>query len=134
MAGSRERSGDRRRKSRSRSRQGDRGEREQSERDRERRDRGPRKSKFDTGITSAGKNDNESGHYGPGPVAGAKPSGFSAGGNRFSLGESVDTNPENGSDPIIPTSYDLPSRKIYVGGIGAHHSENEVAQFLGNTL
>ena len=31
-------------------------------------------------------------------------------------------NPE-GMTAIIPTNYDLPSRKIYVGGIAPHHSE-----------
>jgi len=39
-----------------------------------------------------------------------------------------------GSGPIIPSTYDLPSRKVYVGGIGPYHTDTEVSSFLGATL
>jgi hypothetical protein len=39
-----------------------------------------------------------------------------------------------GPNTIIPSNYDLPARKIYVGGIGPRHTDNEVAQYLGSTL
>lgn len=43
-------------------------------------------------------------------------------------------NPEGAGRPIIPTNYDLASRKIYVGGIAQHHTDHEVAGFLGEML
>lgn len=42
-------------------------------------------------------------------------------------------NPEN-YGTVIPTNYDLASRKLYVGGIAGHHTENEISMFLGNML
>ena len=35
---------------------------------------------------------------------------------------------------IVPSPYDLASRKIYIGGISSEHSENEVSEYLGATL
>lgn len=56
----------------------------------------------------------------------------SAAASRFSLNAS--NFGTTGAGPIIPTNYDLASRKIYVGGIATHHTDNEIAQFLGQTL
>lgn len=39
-----------------------------------------------------------------------------------------------GTNTIIPSNYDLPARKIYVGGIGSRHTDSEVSQYLGATL
>ena len=108
MPGSRERS-DRRR---SRSPRKDRGERDdyrdrRGDRTHRDGDRGSRRSKFDRSSPNekpdAGA---KGGHYGP--AEGAQPADAA---DRFSY------NPES-NGPIIPTNYDLPSRKIYVGGIG----------------
>mmetsp|Transcript_3866 Transcript_3866/g.5857 ORF Transcript_3866/g.5857 Transcript_3866/m.5857 type:complete len:168 (-) Transcript_3866:779-1282(-) len=35
---------------------------------------------------------------------------------------------------IIPQAYDLPSRKLYIGGINSDHNENKIAEFLGSIL
>ena len=123
MPGSRERSARRR----SRSPRRDRGDRDDRDRrgDRGQRDgdRGSRRSKFDRSSPNEQPDAAaKGGHYGP--AEGAQTADAT---NRFSY------NPES-SGPIIPTNYDLPSRKIYVGGIGQHHSENDVSQFLGSML
>lgn len=34
----------------------------------------------------------------------------------------------------MPQQFDLPSRKIYVGGIATHHGEAEIANYLGGML
>jgi hypothetical protein len=125
MPGSRERSG--RRRSRSppsprKDRRDDYGDRRGDRAHRD-GDRGSRRSKFDrSSPNEKAEAASKGGHYGP--AEGAQPADAA---NRFSY------NPES-NGPIIPTNYDLPSRKIYVGGIGQHHSESDVSGFLGEML
>ena len=122
MPNSRERSD--RRRSRS-PKNKDRDENRGRERGRERQrdgDRGARRSKFDRSSPQQ-----EGGHYGPTEAGGGFPNVTAP------MAEPAMFNPES-SGPIIPTNYDLPSRKIYVGGIGQHHSENDVKEFLGQML
>ena len=94
------------------------GDKKDRDKDRERRDRDREKSGRKSKFQSPPREEvNDAG---------------SETGSRFTSAPQIG-NPEYGG-PIIPSAYDLPSRKIYVGGIGPYHTETEVSQYLGNML